>query len=73
MPSSWFTDLVSRDRCVALPYGAMGLPAVCNCFFFLSILTYYFRYYTFTKANNKDDVQTARMCLSSAHLLSFYA
>ena len=27
----WFFFLVSRDRCVALPRGAMGLSAVCDC------------------------------------------
>ena len=26
-----FVFLVSRDCCVALPRGAMGLSAVCNC------------------------------------------
>ena len=29
--SSWF--LVSRGSCVALPRGAMGLSAVCDCGF----------------------------------------
>ena len=26
-----FVFLVSRGRCVALPHGAMGLSAVCDC------------------------------------------
>ena len=26
-----FVYLVSRDCCVALPYGATGLSAVCDC------------------------------------------
>ena len=28
---AWFVFLVSRDCCVALPRGAMGLSAVCDC------------------------------------------
>ena len=28
---SWFVFLVPRDGCVALPRGAMGLSAVCDC------------------------------------------
>ena len=28
---AWFVFLVSRDWCVALPRGAMGLSAVCDC------------------------------------------
>ena len=28
---AWFVFLVSRDGCVALPRGAMGLPSVCDC------------------------------------------
>ena len=28
---AWFIFLVSLDDCVALPSGAMGLSAVCNC------------------------------------------
>ena len=28
---AWFVFLVSRDCCVALPRGAIGLPAVCDC------------------------------------------
>ena len=28
---AWFVCLVSRDCCVALPRGAMGLSAVCDC------------------------------------------
>ena len=28
---AWFVFLVSRDGCVALSRGAMGLSAVCNC------------------------------------------
>ena len=28
---AWFVLLVSRDCCVALPRGAMGLSAVCDC------------------------------------------
>ena len=28
---------------MTLPRGAMGLSAVCDCFFFLIKLTYYFR------------------------------
>ena len=35
--------MVSRDCCMALPHGAMGLSAVCDCDF-LIILTYYFTY-----------------------------
>ena len=30
-----FVFLVSRGRCVALPRGAMGLSAVCDCVIFL--------------------------------------
>ena len=39
-----FVFLVSRDCCVALPHGAAGLSAVCDCGVtcFLIILTYYF-------------------------------
>ena len=29
--SAWFVLLVSRDCSVALPCGAMGLSAVCDC------------------------------------------
>ena len=32
---------MSRDCCVALSRGVMGLSAVCDCFFLLIILTYY--------------------------------
>ena len=32
---------MSRDFCVALPYDATGLSAVCN-WYFLIILTYFF-------------------------------
>ena len=28
---TWFVFLVSPDCCVALPLGAMGLSAVCDC------------------------------------------
>ena len=28
---AWFVFLVSRDCCVALPRGDMGLSAVCEC------------------------------------------
>ena len=28
---AWFVFLVSHDGCVALPRGAMGLFAVCDC------------------------------------------
>ena len=28
---AWFVFLVSRDSCVALPRGAMGVSAVCDC------------------------------------------
>ena len=28
---AWFVFLVSRDCCVVLPRGAMGLSAVCDC------------------------------------------
>ena len=28
---AWFVFLVSHDCCVALPRGAMGLSAVCDC------------------------------------------
>ena len=28
---AWFVFQVSRDCCVALPCGVMGLSAVCNC------------------------------------------
>ena len=28
---AWFVFLVSRDCCVSLPRGAIGLSAVCNC------------------------------------------
>ena len=28
---AWFVSLVSRDCCVALPHGAMGLSAVSDC------------------------------------------
>ena len=28
---AWFVFLVSRDCCVALPRGVMGLSAVCDC------------------------------------------
>ena len=28
---AWFVFLVSHDGCVALPNGAMGLSAVCDC------------------------------------------
>ena len=28
---AWFVFLVSRGGCVALPRGAMGLSAVCDC------------------------------------------
>ena len=28
---AWFVFLVSRGCCVALPRGAMGLSAVCDC------------------------------------------
>ena len=28
---AYFVFLVSHDGCVALPNGAMGLPAVCDC------------------------------------------
>ena len=28
---AWFVFLVSWDCCVALPRGAMGLSAVCDC------------------------------------------
>ena len=31
LSTRWFTDLVSRDNCVALPHGAMGLCAVFDC------------------------------------------
>ena len=34
-----FVFLVSRDCCVALPRGAMGLSAVSDCVFFLILLT----------------------------------
>ena len=27
----WFVFLVSHDGCVALPRGAMGLSAICDC------------------------------------------
>ena len=27
----WFVFLMSRDGCVALPRGVMGLSAVCDC------------------------------------------
>ena len=35
---------MSRDGLVALPRGAMGLSVVCDCFYFLIILTYYLLY-----------------------------
>ena len=28
---AWFVFLVFRDYCVALPRGAMGLSAICDC------------------------------------------
>ena len=33
---------MSGDCCLALPRGAMGMSAVCDCGIFLIILTYYF-------------------------------
>ena len=33
---AWFVLLVSRDCCVALPHGVMGLSAVCDCGIFRS-------------------------------------
>ena len=30
---AWFAFLVSRGCCVALPQGAVGLSAVCDCCF----------------------------------------
>ena len=35
---AYFVFLVSRDCCFALPRGAMGLSAVCNCIFLDDIL-----------------------------------
>ena len=37
-----FVFLVSLDSCAALPHDTKGLSAVCDCGFFLTILTYYF-------------------------------
>ena len=28
---AWFVSLVPRDGCVAVPHGAIGLSAVCDC------------------------------------------
>ena len=50
---AWFVFLVSRGGWAALPRGAMGLSAVCDCGF-LIILTYYFyRYHKIRKAFSK--------------------
>ena len=41
---AWFVFLVSRDCCVALPRGSMGLSAVCDCGISLSYsLTIYYK------------------------------
>ena len=38
---AWFVFQVSCDCCMALHRGAMCLSAVCDCVFFLIILTYF--------------------------------
>ena len=49
---AWFVLLVSRDCCVALPRGALGLSAVCDCgiskSYSLSLTIFYLR--TFCKS-----------------------
>ena len=37
-----FVFLVSHDCCFVIPHDATGLSAICDCGYFLIILTYYF-------------------------------